>query len=303
MKRAIGHKVGGASTFDHMQQFSNCGFLRKDIGSGDMEPDTDAMMKHILKGSWALAKYVGVSAKEKSQKHQIFDEALSILKRLVPSDSLSSITLETFEPSSDLDEEFAWSSQDIKRLKKKGKNMISVYINESADEHFWLPLFFSLIIDNASEGLCSDVLILYEEQGLLIECIRRVDSCMLCMQLLVVSVQISDASRLLIFEVFRKKAPWLFFVKDNSKSYPLRHAARQKCSPEVVRFLLQMNPYAINAQNSSGETPLHLLLDRKYEESKHFDLFQCALSSSKQVDIELGNIQRIYPAGFGVQTL
>jgi hypothetical protein len=270
-----------------MQQFSDCGFLRRNSTSDMMEPDADAMMKHIMNCLWAMIEYERINQKQNSEKFKLFNEAIGLMSSLAVSGFASSIVLEPSTVTLKLSEDCTWDNNEMVLLKQQGEDMQHIFINKSTDSYFWAPLYCSMITTNASEEICFEVRRLYEEYSEPVgDGLRESD--VLCMEALLKSTRVSDITRLYILGVVRDRIPWLFFVKDDDWNYALHYAAHYKCSPEIMQFVLRANPEALGAQNIEDEAPFHLLLDDEYNEWTHFEQFYLFLQAAdaKIIDIK-----------------
>jgi ankyrin repeat protein len=285
MKSSKTLKTAAALDLSH-QLFSKCGFLKASSTSGILQPDSDAMMNHIIKCLMALLNQKGTnSTTQGSEKFKIFDMAVRMTLNQANSDLVNWLSK---SPSS---ENSLWSPSEIRKHRRLGERMQSVYMDMDAAEYFWAPLNVSLISNYASNDLCKSARLLYLEY--LEKKLDKVQNSelgsdaddsvadseeengMLSMETVLGSSRISDANKLQILSILRSQVPWLFFVKDSSNNYPLHYAVRNNCNADVLRLLVDTNPDAVNAQNDSSETPLHFLLGDGYQEiSNQFDRFK-----------------------------
>jgi hypothetical protein len=267
---------------DILQQYVACDSIRASSIAGAVEPDSDAMMEHILKCLRALITFETLQGPHKSEKSKLFDVAIAMMSNLATSGLMMSINVWPSQSTSVDFEDAVFRPSETKRFRKQGADLQDVYTKSTAKSYFWAPIFFSMIMDDAPEELCLDIHRLYQEHQRYQEWaeLRGIRCSLSCMEILFGSVLISDATRLHILCILRIRVPWLFFVKDEEDKYALHHAAYKKCSSRILQYVLRVNPAAANAQSACGETLLHSLLDNAYVEPKHFDQFKTLLAAS-----------------------
>jgi hypothetical protein len=113
--------------------------------------------------------------------------------------------------------------------------MHPICADEGKDGCFWIPLYYSTIIETAPKPYCLEVTRLREEY-LGLAAATEEANIVLCMEVLFGSTGISDVTRLHILGVLQHKVPWLFFMRDNKGEFALQIAIRQMCSPAMLRF-------------------------------------------------------------------
>jgi hypothetical protein len=210
-----------------MHQFTDCGHLQKST-SGTMKPDIGAMMSHILNSLWALIKLVDSEGFRNSERFKIFTAAVGMMSKLAANGLLSSIEVELSQPPSNTTEDDEWSPSKIEVSRHQGLRMQSICDDEARDGCFWIPLFFSAIIENAPKDFYLGVSCLHDEFSEMVGNDRS--TALSPMEVLLGSDRVSDTAKMHILRVLYKKEPGLFFANDYSNESAIFYAARL-CSP------------------------------------------------------------------------
>jgi ankyrin repeat protein len=130
-------------------------------------------------------------------------------------------------------------------------------VTTDANQRSWHPLHWASMSSSFRAG---DIKALVDEDT---ESLMRVD----CVQQKATAghyaVAVSNPS-ISTLQVLVASFPRIAFVKDASDCVMLHWAAQYSRSVETLQYLLQLNPEATKAKDKQNNTPLNLLLNRKY---------------------------------------